>query len=125
MGASLNRIILIGRVGRDPEMRYLSEGQARTRFSLATDRPTRAGAEPETDWHQIVCWESAAEFANEYLTKGRLVCVVGRLSYRTYEREGQTYRVTEIVARDVVPLDRRPPVPDAEEADEPDVPAAA
>ena len=108
MGSSVNRVVLVGRLGHDPDMRYLPEGQARTRFSLATDRPTRAGTPPETDWHQVVCWERLAEFAVEHLAKGRLVCVTGRVAYRTFERDGHRQRVTEIIASEVVPLDRRP-----------------
>ena len=57
---SVNRLVLVGRLGRSPEMRYTPEGQALTRFSLATDRPVKAGAERETDWHQLVCWGKLA-----------------------------------------------------------------
>jgi single-strand DNA-binding protein len=66
---------LIGRLGQDPDMRYTPSGQAVTTFSVATDRPTKPDAESVTDWHQAVCWEKLAEFANQYLTKGRLVIV--------------------------------------------------
>ena len=89
MSFSLNRAELIGRLGRAPEMRYTAEGQAVTKFSLATDRPAKAGTKAETDWHQITCWGKLAEFANAYLTKGRLVFVAGRIAYRTWEgRDG-------------------------------------
>ena len=118
MGGSVNRIILVGRLGHDADLRYLPDGQARTRFSLATDRPIRTGSEPQTDWHAIVCWAGLAEFAVEHLTKGRLVCVTGRLAYRTYERDGQTHRLTEVIANDVILLDRRPE-PAAQEGEEP------
>ena len=108
MAISVNRVFLIGRRGREPEMRYTGEGQAVAKFSLATDRPTRAGAKRETDWHQVVCWGKVAEFAGEYLAKGRLVFVAGGLSYRTWEgRDGQKRRATEVVAAEVVLLDRR------------------
>ncbi len=90
-------------------MRYTPEGQAITRFSLATDRPVKAGAERETDWHQVVSFGKTAEFAGQYLDRGRLVCVIGRVTYRSWEgRDGQTRRTTEIVATDVVALDRKP-----------------
>lgn len=106
---SLNRIELIGRLGRDPELRYLPDGQAMTKFSLATDRPVRPGAQPETDWHQIVCWGKLGEFTGQYLDKGRLVYVSGRMIYRAYEtKDGHSRRATEIVAGDVILLDRRP-----------------
>jgi single-strand DNA-binding protein len=101
-------IHLVGRVRHDAEVRYLPDGQARTRFSLATDRPARAGAEAQEDWHQVVCWGPLAEFACEHLTKGRLVCVVGRIAYRSYDRDGQTHHVAEVIAHDVTLLDRRP-----------------
>ena len=106
---SVNRLVLVGRLGRSPEMRYTPEGQALTRFSLATDRPVKAGAERETDWHQVVSFGKVAEFAGQYLDRGRLVCVIGRITYRSWEgRDGQTRRTTEIVATDVVALDRKP-----------------
>lgn len=106
---TFNRVVLIGRLGRAPEMRYTPEGQAITRFSLATDRLTRAGAEHETDWHQVVSFGKVAEFAGQHLDRGRLVCVVGRLTYRSWEgRDGQTRRATEIIASEVIALDRKP-----------------
>lgn len=109
MSYSFNRIELIGRLGKDPEMRFTPEGQAVTKFSLATDRPVKAGTQPETDWHQVVCWRKLAEFAGQYLTKGRLVFVAGRLANRAWEdKEGQKHRATEVVAAEIVLLDRRP-----------------
>ena len=109
MSYSYNRVELVGRLGQDAEMRFTPEGQAVTKFSLATDRPVKAGAQPETDWHQVVCWRKLAEFAGQYLTKGRLVFVAGRLAYRAWEdKEGQKHRATEVVAAEIVLLDRRP-----------------
>lgn len=126
MAFSYNRTELIGRLGRDPELRSTPEGQAVTRFRLATDRPVKAGASPETDWHQLVCWGKLAEFAAQYLAKGRLVFVAGRLTYRTWEgRNGQTYHATEIIATEITLLDRRPdgiPPEVTAEGDEGDVP---
>lgn len=105
---SVNRVVLVGRIGHTPEMRYTPEGQAVTRLSLATDRPAKPGTESEADWHQIVCFGKVADFAGQYLDRGRLVCVVGRISYRSWEgRDGQTRRTTEIVASEVVALDRK------------------
>ncbi len=109
MPFNLNRVELIGRLGHDPDTRFTSDGQAITRFSLATDRPARSDEEPVTDWHQIVCWRKLAELAGQYLGKGRLVFVAGRLTYRSWEdREGQRRRATEIIATELIPLDRRP-----------------
>lgn len=115
MTQSFNQVQLIGRLGRDPELRYLPSGQAIARFSLATDRPARAGTQPETDWHEIVCWEGQAEFAGQYLVKGRLVLVVGALLYRSWTgKDGQQRKGAEIRASRLVPLDSRPePAPAA------------
>jgi single-strand DNA-binding protein len=109
MPFSLNRTELIGRLGQDPETRFTPEGQAVTKFSLATDRPAKPGTQSEPDWHSIVCWQKLAEFAGEYLTKGRLVFVAGRLAYRSWEgKDGLKHRATEIVAAELIPLDRKP-----------------
>lgn len=106
MAMSLNRVELIGRAGRDAELKYLPDGQALAKFSLATDRPTRGGT--ETDWHQVVLWGKVAEIAGEFVTRGRLVYVAGRLAYRTWEgKDGQQHRAIEIVAADLILLDRR------------------
>ena len=105
---TVNRVVLVGRLGRAPDMRYTPEGQAITRFSLATDRLAKPGTQHEADWHQVVSFGKVAEFAGQYLDRGRLVCVVGRISYRSWEgRDGQTRRATEIVAIDIVALDRK------------------
>ena len=128
MGFSVNWVHLVGRLGQAPEMRYTPEGHAVTRFSLATDRAGRAGAEPATDWHQVICWRKLAEFAGEYLAKGRLVAVTGHLTYRSWEgRDGQRRRTAEVVATELVLLDRRPEgaAREAEPAEAPaDSPAA-
>ncbi len=109
MSFSLNRTELIGRLGQDPEMRYTPEGQAVSKFSLATDRPAKPGTQSETDWHSVVCWQKLAEFAGQHLTKGRLVFVAGRLTYGSWEgKDGQKHRATEIVATELIPLDRKP-----------------
>lgn len=121
MGFSVNRAELIGRLGRGPDMRYTPEGHVVTKFSVATDRPTKPGAEPETDWHQVVCWGPVAEFAGQYLGKGRLVYIAGRITYRSWDgKDGQKRYATEIVASEVIALDRRPDNPSNEAAaDEP------
>ena len=117
MSFSLNKILLIGRLGHDPEMRYTPQGTAVTTFSLATDRPGRPGEAAETDWHRVVCWDRLGEIANQYCAKGRLVYVAGRLQYRGYEgHDGQPKRAVEVIASDLGLLDRRP---DAEPAEEP------
>jgi single-strand DNA-binding protein len=117
MAQSLNRVVLIGRAGREPAVRYTPDGVALATFSLATDRPGKPGEQTAPDWHAVVCRARTAELAGQYLTKGRLICVVGRLSYRDYEaKDGQRRRTAEIVASELVLLDRRPDGPAAPEA---------
>ena len=109
MAQSYNRVELIGRLGGDPELRYTGEGTAVASLRLATDRPVRSGGAPQTDWHTVVCWEWRAEFAAQYLAKGRLVFVAGRLAYREYDDKAGVRRVAvEIVASELIPLDSRP-----------------
>jgi single-strand DNA-binding protein len=102
---SMNKILIIGNLGGDPEMRYVPSGQAVTSFSVATNRRyTTADGErhDETEWFRISAWGRLAETCNQFLTKGRQVYVEGRLSSRTYEtRDGQTRFVNEITANDV------------------------
>ncbi len=110
---AVNKAILIGNLGRDPEVRYLPSGQAKATFTLATsDSYTdRNGAKQErTDWHNIVVWGKQAETCGQYLKKGRQVYVEGRISNRSYEAKdgsGKRY-ITEIVAQRVQFLGGRP-----------------
>ena len=99
---SVNKVILVGRLGRDPETRYTSGGQAVANFTLATDETfkDRAGErQKRTEWHRIVLWGKLAEIAQQYLKKGMLVYVEGRLQTRQWEdkRDGQKRTTTEIV----------------------------
>jgi single-strand DNA-binding protein len=105
----LNRIILIGRLTRDPELRYTANGVARTTFTLAVDRPyANQQGQREADFINIVTWRQLAELCANYLHKGRLAAVEGRLEIRTFENnEGQRIRVTEVVADNVRFLESR------------------
>ena len=99
---SVNKVILVGRLGRDPETRYTSGGQAVANFTLATDESykDRAGErQKRTEWHRIVLWGKLAEIAQQYLKKGMLVYVEGRIQTRQWEdkRDGQKRTTTEIV----------------------------
>lgn len=104
----LNRIILIGRLVRDPELRYTPNGVATCSFTLAVDRSfTNQKGERETDFIDIVTWRKLAETCANHLAKGRLVAADGRLQVRSYETaEGQRRKVAEVVAEDVRFLDR-------------------
>jgi len=104
----LNRVILIGRLTQDPELRYTNSGTAVASFTLAVDRlRTGQDGEKETDFIPIVVWKKQAELCAQYLHKGRLAAVDGRLQLRSYEnREGQKVRVAEVVAESVRFLDR-------------------
>ena len=103
----LNRIILIGRLTRDPELRYTGQGTPVCSFGLAVNRPKRKDAEEQTDFIDIVAWRSQAEFARKYLAKGRLVAVDGRLQVRTWTgQDGTRHVVTEVIAESVQGLDR-------------------
>ena len=105
MAAGVNKVILIGNLGRDPELRYTQSGQAVANFTLATTETwnkREGGREERTEWHRIVAWGRTAELCAQYLSKGRTVYVEGRLQTREWEnREGQKQRTTEIVALNV------------------------
>ncbi len=104
----LNKIILIGRLVREPELRYTPSGVAVARFTMAVDRPfaNRQG-ERETDFIDIVVWQKQAEICTQYLGKGRLVAVEGRLQIRSYDdSQGVRRKAAEVVAEQVRFLDR-------------------
>lgn len=105
----LNRIILIGRLTRDPELRYVPSGQPVAGFTLAVDRPfVNQQGERATDFIDIVAWRKLAEQVTQHLSKGRLVAVEGRLQIRSYEtQDGQKRKVAEVVADAVRFLDRK------------------
>jgi len=99
---SVNKVILVGRLGRDPETRYTAGGQAVCNFTMATDRSykDRTGqTQRATEWHRIVLWGKLAEISQQYLKKGMLVYVEGRLQTRQWDdRDGNKRSTTEIVA---------------------------
>ena len=99
----LNKIILMGRLTRDPELRRTSSGTAVTSFSLAVDRDFKSqSGEKETDFIDIVAWRNTAEFVSKYFTKGRMAVVEGRLQIRDWtDRDGGKRRSAEVVADNV------------------------
>ncbi len=110
MARGLNKVMLIGRLGSDPEIRYTQDGTPVANFSLATDSPIKRGDqwETETEWHRIVAWRRLAEICSEYLNKGRLIYVEGRLRTRSWEdRDGNKRWTTEIIARDIQMLESK------------------
>lgn len=112
MSGSLNKALLIGRLTRDPEMRYTPSGQPVSNFSLATDE-TYVGKDGQkvekTEFHRIVAWGKQAEFIGNYLGKGRLVYIEGKLETRKWtDKDGQERYTTEIKAERVQAMDKRP-----------------
>ncbi len=110
---SLNKVMLIGNVGKDPEMRYTANGTAQTSFSLAVNRnyrdPANTGEwKEDTEWFNIVAWQDLAERLAQNLTKGKQIYVEGRLQTRTWDDDqGLKHYRTEVIARDVKMLGSR------------------
>ena len=109
---SLNKCLIIGNLGRDPEMRYTPSGQAVTQFTVACNRnykDAQGERQEETEWFRVVAWGQQAEFAAEYLRKGAKVFVEGRIQTRQWEgQDGQKRYTTELVANTIQNLERRP-----------------
>lgn len=129
----LNRVVLIGRLANDPELKFTPSGIAVTTFTLAVNRVPNSQGEREADFIPIVAWRQSAEFAANYLTKGRLVAVEGRLQVRSWVApDGTRRKSAEVVADNLKSLDRPkeqsdvPPVTDAP-TDElsPDIPTTS
>jgi single-strand DNA-binding protein len=102
---SVNKVILVGRLGQNPEVKYTPSGAAVANFSVATNESwtDKAGQKQEkTEWHRVVVWNKLAELCNQYLTKGRQVYLEGRLQTRQWQdKDGQTRYTTEIMAQTV------------------------
>jgi single-strand DNA-binding protein len=107
MSRSVNKIILVGHAGRDPELRETQGGTKVANLSLATNHRIAANGEPErerTDWHRLTLWNRLAVFAEEYVKKGDRLYVEGRLEYDSYERDGVTIPTAEVNVRELVLL---------------------
>ncbi len=111
MARGINKVILIGNLGRDPETRYTQGGGAVTNFSVATSESWRDKSTGEnqerTEWHNVVCFARLAEIAGEYLRKGSKVYIEGSLRTSSWEQDGQKKYRTEVMARDLQMLDSR------------------
>jgi single-strand DNA-binding protein len=110
--ASINKVILIGRLGKDPEIRSTPNGTTVAKFTLATDErfTDRSGEKQErTEWHNIVAWGKLAEICGQYLRKGKLIYIDGSLRYDSWDDKetGQKKYRTEIVANNMQMLDRK------------------
>jgi single-strand DNA-binding protein len=106
---SLNKAMLIGRLGKDPETRYTSAGKTLASFSLATDEGKDQDGKKRTEWHKIVAWEKLAEICQQHLKKGSLVFIEGRLATRKWkDAKDQERTSTEIVADRMRMLDGKP-----------------
>ncbi|MBN1485237.1 MAG: single-stranded DNA-binding protein [Chloroflexia bacterium] len=121
----LNKVMLIGNLGADPEMRYTPNGKAVTTFRIAVSRTWRDASgnqQEDTQWFRIVTWETLAEICNRYLTKGRSVYVEGRLQTRSWEgQDGIRRYMTEVVAQEMIMLDTRQETRDETEAPFPEL----
>ncbi|MFH0990726.1 MAG: single-stranded DNA-binding protein [bacterium] len=108
---SINKAILIGHIGKDPELRYTNSGVAVATFSLATNeswKDPEGNVQERTQWHNIVVWRKLAEVCGEYLKKGSKIYMEGRIQYRNYDdKNGVKRYVTEIVMDELVMLDSR------------------
>jgi len=126
MSKGINKVILVGRLGADPEVRYTADGTPVAKFNLATGESytdKNGNRQEKTEWHRIVAWRKLAEITGKYLTKGRLVYIEGSLQTTSWEKDSVKRHTTEIVARDLQMLDsakekngkwEEPPLPDDE-----------
>jgi single-strand DNA-binding protein len=109
--AGVNKVIIVGNVGRDPEVRYTQSGRAVASFSVATSERFQdkdGQTQERTEWHRVVAWARLAEICGEYLRKGKQVYIEGRLQTRDWEdKDGHKRYTTEVVANEMQMLDRR------------------
>lgn len=100
----VNKVILVGNVGKDPEIRYLDNGVALARFTLATSenyKDKEGNKQTKTEWHNIVLWRGLAEVAEKYVKKGNPLYIEGKITNRSYEQDGATKYFTEIVGNEM------------------------
>ena len=113
MANGVNKVIIIGNVGQDPETRYLPSGEAVTNLSVATSeswKDKNSGERKDrTEWHKVVAFGRLAEIISEYAKRGSKLYISGSLRTRQWEKDGQTHYTTEIVAKEMQMLDRKEP----------------
>jgi single-strand DNA-binding protein len=131
MAKSLNKVMLIGNLGKDPELRYTTSGVAVATFSLATNESWKdqdGNLQERTEWHNIVAWKKLAEICGEWLKKGKKVYIEGRIQTRSYDDKntGTKKYITEIVAENMIMLDYKgAPENGGAQAPHPETPPAA
>ena len=105
MGRTINKVILVGNVGADPDVRETKNGTKVVHMSMATNRPPY-GDDPQerTDWHRLTLWARLAQFTEDYVKKGDRIYVEGRLEYDTYERDGVSIPTADVTVRELVLL---------------------
>lgn len=118
MSRSVNKITLIGNVGRDPDIQETKSGTKVAHFSIATNRRLAAGSDEEerTDWHRLTLWSKQAQFAEDYIKTGDRIYVEGRLEYDSYERDGVVIPTAEITVHEVLLLSSKRETGQMEEA---------
>jgi single-strand DNA-binding protein len=108
----INRVTLVGNLGKDPELKNLAAGTPVAKMTVATTETYRlkdGSSQMQTDWHNIIAWRGLASLAGQYLRKGSLVYIEGKIRYRQYEdKDGQKRHVTEIIAGQLLMLDKKP-----------------
>ena len=110
MSRSVNKIILVGNVGQDPDIQETGSGTKVAHLSLATNRKMSGNGEEateRTDWHRLTLWNRLAQFTQDYVSKGDRVYVEGRLEYDSYERDGVTIPTADVVVKELVLLSQR------------------
>ncbi len=107
MSRSVNKMILVGNVGRDPDIQETKNGTKVAHFSLATNRRPDAEGNERTDWHRITVWNKLAQFVEDYLHAGDRLYVEGRVAYDAYERDGVSIPTAEVIGTEVVLLSAR------------------
>lgn len=109
MSRSVNRVVLVGNVGSDPDVRETGNGTRVAHVSLATNRTYAKNGEIQrrTDWHRLTFWGRSAETVEKYVRKGSRLYAEGRIEYGTYEREGVSVPTVDVIVQDFVMLDRR------------------
>lgn len=107
---SVNKVILVGNVGKDPEVNYIREDVPVAKFPLATSETYTKDGEKitQTEWHNIVLWRGLARVVEKYVRKGSLLYIEGKINTRSYEKDGETKYITEIVADNMRMLGKRP-----------------